>query len=43
MGREVRDLDEKDERGAIDAIDCEASTLTAPVGIQRLPSLVCIN
>ena len=27
MGREVRDLNEKDEKGAIDAIDCELSTL----------------
>lgn len=39
MGREVKDLDEKDEKGAIDAIDCKASTLAAPGGIQRPPSL----
>lgn len=39
MGREVKDLDEKDEKGAIDAIDCKASTLAASGGTQRPPSL----
>ena len=27
MGREVRDLDERDEKGALDAIDCALSVL----------------